>query len=75
MSGSLQLHEYPGEMVRLSCEKCGRSGQYRKRTLIDHYGADIRLPDLREEIAQCRRHGHMHDACMVCYVDLVPSIR
>ena len=69
MNGSLQLSEYPGEMVRLSCEKCGRSGQYPKQTLID--GADMRLPDLREEIAQCRRHGQMHDACMVRYVDLV----
>jgi hypothetical protein len=23
------------------------------------------LPDLRWEIAQCKRHGQMHDACMV----------
>jgi len=53
MNGSLQLSEYPGDMVRLSCEKCGRSGQYRKQKLIERYGADIRLPDLREEIAQC----------------------
>jgi hypothetical protein len=30
------------------------------------------LPDLREEIAQCGRHGQMHDACMVRYVDLIP---
>jgi hypothetical protein len=67
MTGSLQFCEYPGDIVRLSCEKCGRSGQYRKRTLIDRYGADIRLPDLREEIAQCRRHGQMRDACMVRY--------
>ena len=51
MTGSLTLSEYPGDMVRLSCEKCGRSGQYRKQTLIERYGADIRLPDLREEIA------------------------
>ena len=29
--GSLQLREYPAETVRLSCEKCGRAGQYRKR--------------------------------------------
>src|SRR5262249_31972166 len=35
------------ELVRLSCEKCGRSGQYRKQKLIERYGADIRLPDLR----------------------------
>jgi hypothetical protein len=26
-TGSLQLREYPGEIVRLSYEKCGRSGQ------------------------------------------------
>ena len=35
----------------------------------------MRLPDLREEIAQCRRHGQMHDACMVRYVDLAPKAK
>ena len=73
MNGSLQLSEYPGDIVRLSCEKCGRSGQYRKRKLIERYSADMRLPDLREEIAQCSRHGQTHDACMVRYVDLIPK--
>jgi hypothetical protein len=53
--------------------KCGRSGQYRKQNLIEKYGADIRLPDLREEIAQCGRQGKMHDACMVHYVELKPK--
>jgi hypothetical protein len=66
MNGSLQLREYPGEMVRLSCAKCDDP-------LIERYGADICLPDMREEIAQCRRHGQMHDACMVRYIDLVPQ--
>jgi len=65
MNGSLQLFEYPGDLVRLSCEECGRSGQYRKQKLIERDGADMRLPDLREEIAQCDRMGKMHDACMV----------
>jgi hypothetical protein len=69
--GSLQLREYPDDLVRLSCEKCGRAGQYRKSNLIAHYGADIRLPDLREEIAKCWRLSQMHDACMERYVDLV----
>ena len=45
--GSLSLREYPGELVRLSCEKCGRAGQYRKQNSIERFGADIRLPDLR----------------------------
>ena len=72
MTSSLQLSEYPGDLVRLSCEKCGRSGQYRKQKLIERYGADMRLPDLREEIAQRERRGQMHDACMVRYVGLTP---
>jgi len=69
MTGSLLLRDYSGDIIRLSCDKCGRDGQYRKQTLIEQYGADIRLPDLREEIANCRHRG-MHDACMVRYVDL-----
>ena len=28
MKDSLSLSEHPGDIVRLSCEKCGRSGQY-----------------------------------------------
>ena len=62
MNGSLQLSEFPGEIVRLSCEKCGRAGQYRKQKLIERYGADMRLPDLREEMVKCRRHVQTHDA-------------
>jgi hypothetical protein len=30
----------------------------------------LRLPDLREEIARCERHGKMHDACGVHYLGL-----
>src|SRR5215510_15077101 len=47
--------------------------QYRKQNLVECYGADIRLPDLREEIAQCEQRGQTHDACMVRYVDLIPT--
>jgi hypothetical protein len=47
MTGSLRLREYPDEIVRLSCPKCGRAGQYRKQSLIERHGADMRLPDLR----------------------------
>jgi hypothetical protein len=58
----------PTDMVRLTCTKCGRAGQYRMQSLIARYGADIRLPDLREEIARCGRHSKMHDACTLRYV-------
>ena len=70
--GSLELYEYPKPMERFACEKCGWAGQYRKENLIARYGADIRLPDLREEITKCPRQGQMHDACIGRYVDLVP---
>jgi hypothetical protein len=70
ITGALTLSEYPGDVVRLTCEKCGRSGQYRKQSLIERYGADIGLPDLREQIAQCERARKMHDACPVRYVGL-----
>jgi hypothetical protein len=66
--GSPQLCEYPVEMVRLSCQKCGRAGQYRKQNLIARFGPDILLPDLREEIAKCCRHGQ--NGCAVHYVGL-----
>jgi hypothetical protein len=39
--------------------------------LIERYGADIRLPDLREELAQCEGARQMHDACHVHYVGLI----
>jgi len=43
--------------------------------LIERSSADMRLPDLQGEIAQCERRGLMHDACMARYADLVPSGR
>jgi hypothetical protein len=49
MTGSIQLRDHPGDMVRLACEKCGRMGQYRKENLIAQFGPDIALPDLRHE--------------------------
>ena len=70
MTGSLTLADHPGDIVRLACERCGRAGRYRKATLIERYGADVRLPDLRDEIAKRERHGMMHNACGARYLDL-----
>jgi hypothetical protein len=41
-----------------------------KQNLIERFGANIRLPDLREEIANCSRSGQWHDGCMVRLFDL-----
>ncbi|MFZ1952955.1 MAG: hypothetical protein WB037_26875 [Pseudolabrys sp.] len=70
MTGSLKLCDHLGNTVRLSCEKCGRRGQYQKGKLIAIHGPDISLPDLLVEIAQCERRGQMHDMCGVHYLGL-----
>ena len=42
----------------------------RKQTLVEQFGAEIPLPDLREVIAPCDRARKIHDACRVHYVTL-----
>ena len=66
-NGSLSLAEYPAAMVRLKCAKCGRSGQYRKATLIGKYGREIALPDLQHLVgASCRKVDRLGDE-VICY--------
>lgn len=65
------LGEYPKPYVRLACSRCSRKGQYRKETLIDEYGPDVRLPDLLHMIAKCERRGNHSNPCGVRYGDLV----
>jgi hypothetical protein len=45
------LAEHPTDMVRLACAKCERRGQYRKATLIERYGPDANMVDLRLVLA------------------------
>jgi hypothetical protein len=68
-NGSLSLAEYPTAMVRLKCSKCGRSGQYRKTTLIEKYGTDVPLPDLLHRIgASCPKMEALgNDPCGAGY--------
>ena len=71
-NGSLSLADYPAAMVQLKCWKCDRSGQYRKVTLIEKYGADVPLPDLLHLVrANCPKTDRLcNDPCGVCYGDL-----
>jgi hypothetical protein len=71
--GSFSLAEYPSDMVRLKCFRCGRHGQYRKATLLEQYGPDIPLPDLRHKIAQCNRQDRLTGGCGVYYKELAPA--
>jgi hypothetical protein len=58
-------------MLSISCERCNRVGRYRIEKLIEKYGPDITLPDLRHELAQCGRRCSMSDPCQVGYVERV----
>ena len=71
-NGSLSLAEYPAAMVRLTCSKCGRSGQYRKASLIEKYGRDIPLPDLLHRMgASCPKMDALGNGpCGAHYRDL-----
>ena len=70
----MKLKDYPFDHVTVGCRKCDRRGRYAKRTLIDRYGEDVALPDLRLKIAQgCPRlndNGLGTDPCGVMYPDL-----
>jgi hypothetical protein len=68
------LAEHPTDKVRLACTKCERRGQYRKATLIERYGPDKNMVDLRLELAVgCPKiaAGKIMDLCGVYYPDTI----
>jgi len=70
MNGSLSLRGYPEGIVRLTCEKWGRRGQYWKDSLIVRFCPDIALPVLRAQIGQCERQKSIQDPCGVHFEGL-----
>ncbi len=66
------LAEYPFDWIELACEKCGRHGKLRKARLMEQYGPDIQVAELRAELAKsCERLGSMQDPCGAYYVGLL----
>ena len=55
-------------MLKLACEACGRRAQYRTDRLLERFGPDIALPDLRHELAQYPRRGSTSEPCQVSYL-------
>ena len=43
------------KMVRLVCDKCGRRGQYRIDRLLEQYGPDVAMTDLRGNLNGFRK--------------------
>lgn len=71
-SGALLLSDLPGQYVELACTKCERKGRLLKSKLIEEYGSDTTLPDLRVKIAHCERQGIFLNGCGAYYVELKP---
>jgi hypothetical protein len=74
--GSYSLGEAASKlkMIRIRCGKCHRSGQYQTDRLLEKYGPDIAMPDLRHELAQCHHRNDMSDPCQVEYVDRLADL-
>jgi hypothetical protein len=74
--GSYSLGEAAAtlNMIRLTCPKCHRTGQYRVDKLLERYGPDIAMPDLRHELARCPHRSDMSDPCQVEYVDRLEDL-
>ena len=69
-NGSLALADYPGDVVHISCERCGRAGSYRRDGLIQRFGADTALPDVLHELASCERRADYSRPCGARFRDL-----
>ncbi len=75
VTGSLSLDEVGKRyrMLEVRCGHCPRSGRLRIDKLIDEYGRDMSLPDLRTILAgECehRTAPRRADQCQVFYPQL-----
>jgi hypothetical protein len=67
------LRDHPDDPIRFACRKCSRSGQYRKASLIERYGPDEDMTNLRLKVAAgCPRRieNRILDLCRIYYPDL-----
>jgi hypothetical protein len=61
------------DVLRVTCEKCGRDGRYRLCRLLDERGREGRLPDWLNEIAgDCPKRSSVNwnDRCRAACPDL-----
>jgi hypothetical protein len=66
--GAITFRDIVGKLtvLRITCVKCGRSGQYRLDRLIMRYGIDAKLFDWLDEItADCpsKQAKNLNDQC------------
>ena len=72
--GSITFGDLIGKLdvVRLECKKCGRSGWYPVRRLIEQHGRDGKMTDWKADLtADCPRRKTLSDYCGARCPDLV----
>jgi hypothetical protein len=70
------LRDHPYDPVRFACHKCSRAGQHRRTTLIERYGPDEDMTNLRLKVAaDCPRRieNRMLDLCGIHYPGLLEA--
>lgn len=68
--GAVTLRGYPGDTVRVQCDKCGREGAYQRERVAERVGWDAGLPDVLRELADCDRWTGASDPCGAHYAEL-----
>jgi hypothetical protein len=68
--GLRSLGEFPFDVVRIDCERCGRAGRYALAGLIERFGADAAGPDVLLELAACERRRDFSRPCGAKFTDL-----
>jgi len=61
--GSRSLGEFPLDVVRIECWRCGRTGSYRLDGLMARFGPDAVLPDVLMALATCERQRDFSQPC------------
>lgn len=52
-SGSHVLSEVRADRVEIECSECNRRGSYSTARLLEQYGPEMRIPDLKAELVTC----------------------
>jgi hypothetical protein len=73
--GSRSLAEFPLDVVRIDCERCGRAESYRRDGLMARFVADIALPDLLVALSSCERRADFSRPCGARSTDLAVAGR
>ena len=66
--GAITFRDIVGKLavLRITCDKCGRSGQYRVDRLVQRYGINAKLFEWSDEItADCpwKHSKNLYDQC------------